>query len=147
MTLISSKAVIKYERSLLTTTLYILTTPSLIVRYSFYFKSVSILGRIKLYSEMCCKIFTTLSSSHISYKTMFNRLKGLKVEIEHLQLLMEKAKMKLQRDFEVWWTEEGTNLQVYNYCVFLPFLCKFKIFNNFIKIINILILIINIKIL
>ncbi|KFO78667.1 Kinesin-like KIF6 [Cuculus canorus] len=47
-----------------------------------------------------------------SYKTMFNHLKGLKIEIEHLQLLMEKAKMKLQKDFEVWWSEEATNLQV-----------------------------------
>ncbi|NWS65458.1 KIF6 protein, partial [Crotophaga sulcirostris] len=46
-----------------------------------------------------------------SYKTMFNRLKGLKIEIEHLQLLMEKAKMKLQKGFEVWWSEEATNLQ------------------------------------
>ncbi|PKU47174.1 kinesin-like protein kif6 [Limosa lapponica baueri] len=46
-----------------------------------------------------------------SYKTMFNRLKGLKVEIEHLQLLMEKVKMKLRKDFEVWWSEEAINLQ------------------------------------
>ncbi|XP_039384203.1 kinesin-like protein KIF6 isoform X2 [Mauremys reevesii] len=46
-----------------------------------------------------------------SYKTMFNRLKGLKIEIEHLQLLMEKAKVKLQKDFEVWWSEETSNLQ------------------------------------
>nr|XP_009475900.1 PREDICTED: kinesin-like protein KIF6 [Pelecanus crispus] len=46
-----------------------------------------------------------------SYKTVFNRLKGLKVEIEHLQLLMEKVKMKLQKDFEIWWSEEATNLQ------------------------------------
>ncbi|NWY50801.1 KIF6 protein, partial [Chionis minor] len=46
-----------------------------------------------------------------SYKTMFNRLKGLKVEIEHLQLLMEKVKMKLQKDFESWWSEEAINLQ------------------------------------
>ncbi|KAM6355147.1 LOW QUALITY PROTEIN: kinesin-like protein KIF6 [Podargus strigoides] len=45
-----------------------------------------------------------------SYKTMFNRLKELKVEIEHLQLLMEKVKMKLQKDFEVWWSEEAINL-------------------------------------
>lgn len=43
---------------------------------------------------------------------MYNRLKGLKVEIEHLQLLMEKAKVKLQKDFEVWWSEEAANLQV-----------------------------------
>uniref|UniRef100_A0A8C0ICU5 Kinesin-like protein n=1 Tax=Bubo bubo TaxID=30461 RepID=A0A8C0ICU5_BUBBB len=47
-------------------------------------------------------ICNTLSLSHISYKTMFNRLKELKVEIEHLQLLMEKVKVKLQKDFEVW---------------------------------------------
>ncbi|XP_068256107.1 kinesin-like protein KIF6 [Nyctibius grandis] len=47
-----------------------------------------------------------------SYKTMFNRLKGLKVEIEHLQLLMKKVKMKLQKDFEVWWSEKAINLQV-----------------------------------
>ncbi|NXK94898.1 KIF6 protein, partial [Formicarius rufipectus] len=46
-----------------------------------------------------------------SYKTMFNRFKGLKVEIEHLQLLMEKVKMKMQKDFEVWWSEETKNLQ------------------------------------
>jgi len=43
---------------------------------------------------------------------MFNRLKGLKVEIEHLQLLMEKAMMKLQKDFEVWWSEEAISLKV-----------------------------------
>ncbi|NWW87683.1 KIF6 protein, partial [Rhynochetos jubatus] len=46
-----------------------------------------------------------------SYKTMFNRLKVLKVEIEHLQLLMEKVKVKLQKDFEIWWSEEAANLQ------------------------------------
>uniref|UniRef100_A0A8D0FCT0 Kinesin-like protein KIF6/9 C-terminal domain-containing protein n=1 Tax=Strix occidentalis caurina TaxID=311401 RepID=A0A8D0FCT0_STROC len=45
------------------------------------------------------------------YKTMFNRLKELKLEIEHLQLLMEKVKVKLQKDFEVWWSEEAINLQ------------------------------------
>lgn len=53
-----------------------------------------------------------LSSSHISYETMFNRLKVLKVKIEHLQLLTEKVKMKLQKDFEDWWSEEAINLQV-----------------------------------
>lgn len=43
---------------------------------------------------------------------MFTRLKALKVEIEHLQLLMDKAKLKLQKEFEAWWTEEATGLQV-----------------------------------
>uniref|UniRef100_A0A4W3I0B9 Kinesin-like protein n=1 Tax=Callorhinchus milii TaxID=7868 RepID=A0A4W3I0B9_CALMI len=47
-----------------------------------------------------------------SYKKMFTRLKGLKTEIEHLQLLLGKAKMKMQKDFEVWWSEEATKLQV-----------------------------------
>ncbi|EGV95729.1 Kinesin-like protein KIF6 [Cricetulus griseus] len=41
----------------------------------------------------------------------FMRLKALKVEIEHLQLLMDKAKVKLQKEFQVWWTEEANNLQ------------------------------------
>ncbi|XP_065488052.1 kinesin-like protein KIF6 [Caloenas nicobarica] len=54
---------------------------------------------------------TQIEEEKKSYKIMFNRLKGLKVEIEHLQLLMEKAKMKLQKDFEVWWSEEAQNLQ------------------------------------
>lgn len=40
------------------------------------------------------------------------RLKALKVEIEHLQLLMDKAKVKLQKEFEAWWAEEATSLQV-----------------------------------
>ncbi|NXI63815.1 KIF6 protein, partial [Anseranas semipalmata] len=57
------------------------------------------------------RIRTQIEEEKKSYKTMFNRLKGLKVEIEHLQLLMEKAKVKLQKDFEVWWSEEATNLQ------------------------------------
>ncbi|XP_060101019.1 kinesin-like protein KIF6 [Heteronotia binoei] len=53
-----------------------------------------------------------IEEEKISYKTMFTRLKGMKIEIEHLQLLMEKAKVKLQKDFEVWWSEEATNLQI-----------------------------------
>ncbi|XP_061480894.1 kinesin-like protein KIF6 isoform X8 [Rhineura floridana] len=52
-----------------------------------------------------------IEQEKISYKTMFTRLKGMKIEIEHLQLLMEKAKVKLQKDFEVWWSEEARNLQ------------------------------------
>ncbi|NWZ63414.1 KIF6 protein, partial [Acrocephalus arundinaceus] len=46
-----------------------------------------------------------------SYKTVYSRFKGLKVEIEHLQLLMEKVKMKLQKDFEVWCSEEAKKIQ------------------------------------
>ncbi|XP_025030215.1 kinesin-like protein KIF6 [Python bivittatus] len=54
---------------------------------------------------------TQIEQKKISYKTMFTHLKGLKIEIEHLQLLMEKGKLKLQKDFEVWWSEETRSLQ------------------------------------
>ncbi|XP_041043267.1 kinesin-like protein KIF6 [Carcharodon carcharias] len=47
-----------------------------------------------------------------SYKMTFNRLKALKTEIEHLQHLLEKAKVMMQKDFEVWWSEEAARLQV-----------------------------------
>ncbi|XP_033000479.1 kinesin-like protein KIF6 [Lacerta agilis] len=54
---------------------------------------------------------TQIEQEKKSYKTMFTHLKGMKIEIEHLQLLMEKAKVKLQKDFEIWWSEETRNLQ------------------------------------
>ncbi|XP_026700414.1 kinesin-like protein KIF6 [Athene cunicularia] len=57
------------------------------------------------------KLRTQIEEEKKSYKTMFNRLKELKVEIEHLQLLMEKVMVKLQKDFEIWWSEEAINLQ------------------------------------
>uniref|UniRef100_A0A8C1WGJ8 Kinesin-like protein n=1 Tax=Cyprinus carpio TaxID=7962 RepID=A0A8C1WGJ8_CYPCA len=47
-----------------------------------------------------------------SYKIKSGCLKGLKTEIEHLQLLHEKLKVKLQKDFENWWTQEGARLKV-----------------------------------
>lgn len=58
------------------------------------------------------KLRSQLEEEKRSYKTMFTRLKALKVEIEHLQLLMDKAKVKLQKEFEAWWAEEATSLQV-----------------------------------
>ncbi|NXI51135.1 KIF6 protein, partial [Chloroceryle aenea] len=54
---------------------------------------------------------TQIEQEKKSYKTMFNRLKVVKVEIEYLQLLEEKVSMKMQKDFEVWWAEETMNLQ------------------------------------
>ena len=36
------------------------------------------------------------------YKEAFEGLRELKHEIEHLQLLLEQSRMKLQRDFEQW---------------------------------------------
>ncbi|XP_038199714.2 kinesin-like protein KIF6 [Arvicola amphibius] len=60
------------------------------------------------------KLRSQLEEEKTKYKTTFTQLKALKVEIEHLQLLMDKAKVKLQKEFEVWWAEEATNLQVYS---------------------------------
>ncbi|KAM5327959.1 kinesin-like protein KIF6 [Glossophaga mutica] len=58
------------------------------------------------------KLRSQLEEEKRRYKTMFTRLKALKVEIEHLQLLMDKAKVKLQKEFEAWWTKEANRLQV-----------------------------------
>ncbi|XP_059838776.1 kinesin-like protein KIF6 isoform X2 [Hypanus sabinus] len=48
-----------------------------------------------------------------SYKMTFNRLKGLKTETEHLQHLLQKAKVMIQKDFEAWWSEETMRLQAH----------------------------------
>lgn len=37
-----------------------------------------------------------------SYKAAFTQLRGLKGEIEHLQLLLEQSRKKLQQDFQQW---------------------------------------------
>uniref|UniRef100_A0A671UDN2 Kinesin family member 6 n=1 Tax=Sparus aurata TaxID=8175 RepID=A0A671UDN2_SPAAU len=46
------------------------------------------------------------------YKTTIGRLKVLRTEIEHLQLLLERAKVKLQKDFQKWWSQEASSVQV-----------------------------------
>ena len=68
----------------------------------------------------------------VRYKESFTRLRSLKTEIEHLQHLLEKAKVKMQKDFEIWWAEQAAFSQVYNLgestgvlmyliCLFRPF--------------------------
>uniref|UniRef100_A0A665UZM5 Kinesin family member 6 n=1 Tax=Echeneis naucrates TaxID=173247 RepID=A0A665UZM5_ECHNA len=46
-----------------------------------------------------------------AYKSSIDRLKALRTEIEHLQLLLERAKVKLQRDFHKWWNQETFSVQ------------------------------------
>lgn len=46
------------------------------------------------------------------YKSTFERLKGLKTEIDHLQHLHQRSKIKLQKEFQDWWTQEAASLQV-----------------------------------
>ena len=40
----------------------------------------------------------------VAYKEAFARLRELKQEIEHLQMLLEQSRTKLQKDFEQWMT-------------------------------------------
>ncbi|KAL4238137.1 Kinesin-related protein 6 [Mactra antiquata] len=47
-----------------------------------------------------------MEAAKSDYKETFNRLRTLKTEIEHLQHLLEKAKVKLMKDFELWWAEQ-----------------------------------------
>ncbi|XP_070776779.1 kinesin-like protein KIF6 [Enoplosus armatus] len=46
-----------------------------------------------------------------AYKSTIGRLKALRTEIEHLQLLLERAKVKLQKDFQKWWSQEASSVQ------------------------------------
>lgn len=52
-----------------------------------------------------------LDAEKMKYKTTFNELKLLKTEIEHIQHLLEKMKVKMQKDFEIWWAEEASKLE------------------------------------
>ena len=59
------------------------------------------------------KMYLICSSAYVlRYKETFHRLRTLKTEIEHLQHLLEKAKVKLMKDFELWWAEQAALLQV-----------------------------------
>ncbi|KAK7904500.1 hypothetical protein WMY93_017107 [Mugilogobius chulae] len=57
------------------------------------------------------KLRTQIEREKKSYKSTIDRLKALRTEIEHLQLLLERAKVKLQRDFQKWWGEEAFRMQ------------------------------------
>ncbi|KAK7142822.1 hypothetical protein R3I94_012239 [Phoxinus phoxinus] len=57
------------------------------------------------------RILNQIEEQKKNYTITSGCLKGLRTEIEHLQLLREKSKVKLQRDFENWWIQEGARLQ------------------------------------
>ncbi|CAJ1074118.1 kinesin-like protein KIF6 isoform X1 [Xyrichtys novacula] len=46
-----------------------------------------------------------------AYKSTIGHLKALRTEIEHMQLLLGRAKVKLQRDFQRWWSQEVSSVQ------------------------------------
>jgi len=47
-----------------------------------------------------------------SFKQLYGQLCGLKTEIEHIQHLLEKARVGLQKDFEQWWEKQMTEGKV-----------------------------------
>jgi len=36
----------------------------------------------------------------------------MKTEIEHVQHLLEKAKVQLQKDFDVWWKQQANQVRI-----------------------------------
>lgn len=57
------------------------------------------------------KLRQDIEEEKSNYKESFTRLRSLKTEIEHLQHLLEKAKVKMQKDFEIWWAEQAAFIQ------------------------------------
>ncbi|KAL8592600.1 hypothetical protein ACOMHN_026530 [Nucella lapillus] len=49
-----------------------------------------------------------------NYKTAFVDLRSMKTEIEHLQHLLEKSKVKMMKDFEIWWAQQSAQGQASN---------------------------------
>ncbi|XP_014673455.1 PREDICTED: kinesin-like protein KIF6 isoform X2 [Priapulus caudatus] len=45
------------------------------------------------------------------YKEKFQQLRGLKAEIEHLHHLLEKSRVKIQQEFETWWSQQGNAMK------------------------------------
>ncbi|XP_014833684.1 PREDICTED: kinesin-like protein KIF6 [Poecilia mexicana] len=58
--------------------------------------------------ESLCK---QIKQEKVTYNSNLGRLKALRTEIEHLQLLMDRVKVKIQKDFLKWWSQEALNLQ------------------------------------
>ena len=52
------------------------------------------------------KIIIILFSIYFSYRLNFEKLKNLKSQIEHAQHMVEKTGVRLQKDFDIWWTEQ-----------------------------------------
>ncbi|KAL3874319.1 hypothetical protein ACJMK2_037350 [Sinanodonta woodiana] len=61
--------------------------------------------------EMEQQLRKEMEAEKSRYKESFNKLRNLKTEIEHLQHLLEKSRVKLLKDFELWWSEQASQLQ------------------------------------
>ncbi|XP_054861520.1 kinesin-like protein KIF6 [Amphiprion ocellaris] len=52
-----------------------------------------------------------IEQEKLAYKSTIDHLKALRTEMEHLQLLLERAKIKIHKDFHQWWSQEASSLQ------------------------------------
>ena len=41
------------------------------------------------------------------FKELYDKLREVKTEIEHVQHLLQKSKVQIQRDFEEWWKQHS----------------------------------------
>ncbi|XP_010734716.2 kinesin-like protein KIF6 isoform X1 [Larimichthys crocea] len=57
------------------------------------------------------KLCIQIKQENKAFKNIVSHLKALRTEIEHLQLLLERAKVKLQKDFLKWWSQEASSVQ------------------------------------
>ena len=56
--------------------------------------------------------FCHFSVLSCSFKVLYGHLKDMKTEIEHIQHLLEKAKVQLQKDFDVWWKQQANQVRL-----------------------------------
>ncbi|XP_060788816.1 kinesin-like protein KIF6 [Neoarius graeffei] len=57
------------------------------------------------------KLRNQLEEETRNYRSTFEHLKGLKPEVDHLRHIHEKLKLKLQKDFQDYWTQEAARPQ------------------------------------
>ncbi len=43
------------------------------------------------------------------FKKLYDALRGMKTEVEHVQHLLQKSKVQIQREFEEWWEKSRTS--------------------------------------
>ncbi|GFN76465.1 kinesin-like protein [Plakobranchus ocellatus] len=65
-------------------------------------------GGMEEESPMEVEIRKEMNAEKHIYKETFNSLRTMKTEIEHLQHFLEKSKVQLMKDFELWWAEQST---------------------------------------
>ncbi|XP_047249007.1 kinesin-like protein KIF6 isoform X3 [Girardinichthys multiradiatus] len=63
------------------------------------------------FDPMEANLCKQIKQEKVTYKNTIDCLKALRTEIEHLQLLLERVKVKIQKDFQKWWSQEASKLQ------------------------------------